>query len=50
MVEEALFGPEKKGEGYSHKIIAYKSLESKRIKVVYKAEDDKLVVISVMWD
>lgn len=50
MVEAALVSPEQTMTGYRNRTLAYKSFGDRRIKVIYAAEDEKFVIISVMWD
>jgi len=50
MVKETLFNPEQTETGYESRTLAYKSFGDKRIKVVYVKENEKHVIISVMWD
>ncbi len=50
MVKAALASPEQTATGYRNRTLAYKSFDDKRIKVIYTVEDDKLVIISVMWE
>ena len=49
MVREALVSPEQTGLGYRNRNLAYKSFGGRGIKVIYVKEDDRFVVISVMW-
>ena len=50
MVRDTLANPEQTGIGYESKFLAYKSFGNKRIKVVYTKEDEKSVIITVIWD
>jgi len=50
MVRETLFNPEQTETGYKSRKLAYKSFGDERIKVVYTEEDEKRIIISVMWD
>ena len=50
MVGETLANPEQTGTGYKSRLLAYKSFGNRRIKVVYTKEDERLVIISVIWD
>ena len=50
MVREALANPEQTGIGYESKFLAYKSFGNKRTKVAYAKEDERLVIITVIWD
>jgi len=50
MVRDTLANPEQTGAGYKSRFLAYKSFGSRRIKVVYTKEDERFVIISVIWD
>jgi len=50
MVRDTLANPEQTGIGYKSRFLAYKSFGNKRIKVVYTKEDERFVVISVIWE
>ena len=50
MVRDTLANPEQIGIGYKSRFLAYKSFGNRRIKVVYTKEDERFVIISVIWD
>ncbi len=50
MVRDTLANPEQTGTGYESRFLAYKSFGNKRIKVVYTKEDERFIIISVIWD
>ena len=50
MVRDTLVTPEQVGIGYEGRFLAYKNFGNRRIKVVYTKEDEKLVIITVIWD
>ena len=50
MVRDTLGNPEQTGKGYESRFLAYKSFGNRRVKVVYNKEDERSVVVSVMWD
>ncbi len=50
MVGDTLANPEQTVIGYESRFLAYKSFGNRRIKVVYTKEDERLVIISVIWD
>ena len=50
MVRDTLANPEQTGIGYESRLLAYKSFGNRRIKVVYTKEDERFVIISVIWD
>ena len=50
MVRDTLANPEQTGKGYESRLLAYKSFGNRRIKVVYTKEDERFVIISVIWD
>ena len=50
MVRDTLANPEQTGIGYKSRLLAYKSFGDRKIKVVYTKEDERLVIISVIWD
>ncbi len=50
MVRATLASPEQTGAGYKSRFLAYKSFGNRRIKVVYTKEDERFVIISVIYD
>ena len=50
MVRDTLANPEQGGIGYGSKFLVYKSFGCMRIKVVYTKEDERFVIITVIWD
>ena len=50
MVRDALANPEQTGVGYESRLLDYKSFGNRRIKVVYTKEDERFVIISVIWE
>jgi len=50
MVRDTLANPEQTGIGYKSRLLAYKSFGNRKIKVVYTKEDERFVIISVIWD
>lgn len=50
MVRDTLANPEQTDAGYKSRLLAYKSLGNRKIKVVYNKEDERFVIISVIWD
>ena len=50
MVRYALTNPEWTDTGYEGRLLAYKSFDDRRIKVVYVKEDDNPVIVTVIWD
>ena len=50
MVRAALANPEQTDIGYKNRLLAYKSYGNRKIKIVYIKEDERFVIISVIWD
>jgi len=50
MVRDTLANPEQTGTGYKSRLLAYKSFGNRKIKVIHAKEDERFVIISVIWD
>ena len=50
MVMAALANPEQIGTGYKSRLLAYKSSGIRKFKVVYTKENERFIIISVIWD
>ena len=50
MVRRTLANPDKTGQGYGGKNLAYKKFKAKILKVVYKQKKDSYIIVSVIWD
>jgi hypothetical protein len=50
MVCQALKMPDERGIGYRGRSLAYRRFPQGRIKVVYAEEQDRIVVITAMWE
>jgi len=50
MVRQALETPDERGTGYRGRSLVYRRFPQGRIKVVYVEEQDRIVVITVMWE
>ena len=49
-VRETLKSPDYKFPSYSGRIIAYKKFDKPYLKVVYKIEEDNIIVITQLWE
>jgi len=49
-VSETLKSPDYKFPSYSGRIISYKKFDKLYLKVVYKIEDDNIIVITQHWE
>ena len=49
MVKNTLYKPDEKGKGYQNRNLAFRTFPQGRVKVVYKIENEEIIVISVMW-
>ena len=49
MVRDTLVNPEQIGTGYKNRLLAYKSFSNRKIEVVYTKENERFVIISVIW-
>tara|TARA_B100000315_G_C14428173_1_gene518864 strand:- start:363 stop:542 length:180 start_codon:yes stop_codon:yes gene_type:complete len=50
MVRAALANPTRTGIGYKSRLLACKSSGTRTFKVVYTKEDERFIIISVIWD
>ncbi|MEO0093793.1 MAG: DUF4258 domain-containing protein [candidate division WOR-3 bacterium] len=50
MVAKTLSEPDEAGKGYKNRNLVFRTFPQGRIKVVYKVENEEIVIISVMWD
>lgn len=50
IVKAALSNPGRIGVGYNNRQLAFKDFKDKTIKIVYTCEDEKYIVISVIWE
>lgn len=50
VVKQTLKSPNYKFSSYSNRSIAYKKFDKVYLKVVYKIEDDNLIVITQHWE
>ena len=50
MVKDTLANPAQTDTGYKTRLLAYKSFGNRQIKVVYTKEDERFIIISVIWD
>lgn len=50
MIKEAIVNPDSKGVGYQNRFLIFKSFSAGVIKVVYSAEKDSYIIISVIWE
>ncbi|MGB9628342.1 MAG: DUF4258 domain-containing protein [Thermodesulfobacteriota bacterium] len=50
MVSRALEMPEERSTGYRNRSLAYRRFPEGRIKVVYVQDQNRMTVITVMWE
>ena len=49
-VKETLKSPDYKIPGYADRIVAYKKFDKMYLKVVYKIEEENIIVITQHWE
>lgn len=50
MIEETLLNPHRTGIRYKARLLAFRDFSHGTVKVVYSAQGDRALVISVMWE
>ena len=50
MVRATVESPDRRGEGYKDRSLAFKRFDRGVLKVVYTSEDDRAIIITVIWE
>jgi hypothetical protein len=50
MIEEAIFTPDRTGEGYGGRCLAFKAFPQGLLKIVYFVDGNDHVIVSTIWE